>query len=183
MNTLDTQNTPSISETDEVAIRAAANQIIAAAAQKGGYSVSEIPEEAKLDALNYARNAYAEEQAQKSNPVYAQLQAEREAHRLTQLQLQAVSQTRIAPNNDVKPVADVSRVRGLMGERDWHSLTDSGRLAACGISQVTAVERQQCKELFGRGCDSHRASDFFKSDAGEYRRLKNIAIVMGWQGQ
>lgn len=182
---LENQNSPAtLTESDEVAIRAEANRLIADAAQKGGYTVDQIPQQARNDAYSYARNAYVEERAKKANPLYAQLEAEREAHKRTKLELSAARETRIAPHNDVKPVADVARVRGLMGERDWHALTDAGRLASCGIppATVTPVEIQEAKSLFGRGADSHFANDYFKRDAGRYRHLKNIAIILNLQG-
>lgn len=170
---------------DEFAIQTTTNELIRKAASKNGMRFEDVPVEAREDALRYATNAFREEQAVKANPLYAQLQAEREAHKLTQAQLQAVKQTRVTAANNVTPVADVARVRGLMGERDWHALTDNGRLQSCGIdpASVTAVERQQCKELFGRGCDSHHANDTFKADAGRYRHLKNIAIILNLQGK
>lgn len=182
----DTQNTPAvITDADEIAIRAAATQIIAKAALKGGYTIDQIPQEAKDDALNFARNAYAEDQAQKANPLYAQLQAEREAHRLTKMQMDAIKQTRVSVGNDVRPGLNPEVVSAQMGELDWRALTDNGRLQSCGIdpSKVTDVERLEAKKLFGRGMDSHYSSNFFKQDAGRYRHLKNIAIILGIQGQ
>ena len=167
----------------ETAVNQAAESMILANCRKHEISREDFPADRVEEARQIVRREMEAEAELKSNPLYARVQAAEEAARLAKMELAAVKQTRIAPNNDVKPVADVARVRGLMGERDWHALTDSGRLAACGISQVSAVERQQCKELFGRGCDSHHANDFFKSNAGEYRRLKNIAIVLGIQGQ
>ena len=181
---IDTQNTPSPAIT-EAAIDNETNRIIAATCAKHGIRPSDLPPGAADDARRAAKDMLEADATTKANPLYAQLEAEREAHRLTQATLAAVKQTRIAPNNDVKPVADVARVRGLMGDRDWYALTDNGRLQSCGINpaEVTAVERQQCKELFGRGCDSHYANDFFKQNAARYRHLKNIAIILGLQGK
>ena len=178
----DTQNTPLAIE--EAAIKIAADNMIRQAAAKNNMTFEQVPEQAKQDAYAYAKASIEADQALKANPLYTQLQAEREAHKLTQAQLEAVKQTRIAPNNDVKPVADVSRVRGLMGENSWMALTDNGRLAACGIppASVTSVELTEAKKIFGRGCDSHYSSNAFKQDAGRYRHLKNIAIILGLQG-
>jgi hypothetical protein len=181
--TLENQNTPvAITDAD---VDRETNRLIAAACAKHNITVSELPPGTVESARQNARDMLETEAALKSNPLYGQLQAEREAHKLTRMELGAVKQTRIAPNNDVKPVADVARVRGLMGERDWHALTDGGRLAACGIppATVTPIEIQEAKNLFGRGVDSHYASNFFKQDAGRYRHLKNIAIVLGLQGK
>ena len=161
------------------------NRLIAAPCAKHNIHVSELPPGTVESTRQSAREMLEADAAQKANPVYQQLIAEREAHKLTQMQLQAVSQTRIAPNNDVKPVADVARVRGLMGESSWHALTDNGRLAACGIppATVTPLEIQEAKNLFGTGSDSHYANNAFKQDAGRYRLLKNIAIILGLQGK
>jgi hypothetical protein len=169
----------------DAAIKVAADNLIRAAAVKNGMTLEQVPQEAKEDAYRFAKAAYEEDQARAANPVYAQLQAEREAHRLTQMQLQAVKQTRVTVGNNVQPVANVAVVRAQMGERDWYALTDNGRLQACGINPatVTTVEIQECKRLFGRGIDSAYSSNFFKQDAGRYRTLKNIAIVLGIQGQ
>src|SRR5579859_6268256 len=91
----ETQNTPvAITAADEIAIKTAADTLIRAAAAKNGWTYEQVPIEARTDALNYARNSYIEEQARKANPVYAQLQAEREAHKLTQMQLDSLRQTR-----------------------------------------------------------------------------------------
>jgi hypothetical protein len=145
----------------------------------------QVPQEAKDDAYRYAKAALEEKQAEAANPVYAQLQAEREAHRLTQMQLEAVKQTRVNVANDTRPALDPAIIRARMGERDWFALTDSGRLQSIGVdpASVTGVEKQQIKELFGRGCDSHYANDFFKQNAGRYRLLKNIAVVLNLQGK
>ena len=72
-----------------------------------------------------------------------------------------------------------------MGERDWFALTDNGRLQACGIApnSVTEVEIQEAKKLFSSGSDSSYASNAFKQDAGRYRLLKNIAVILGLQGK
>jgi hypothetical protein len=71
---------PTINETE---IKIAADNLIRASAAKNGMTFEQVPEEAKRDAYNYAKAALEEKQAEAANPVYAQLQAEREAHRLT----------------------------------------------------------------------------------------------------
>jgi len=171
--------------TIDPAIKIAADQLIRQAAQKSGIRLEDVPAEAREDAYRYAKAAYEEDQALKANPVYAQLEAERAAHKLTQAQLAAVKQTRVTVGNNVQPAANVEVVRARMGERDWYALTDNGRLQACGINPatVTPVEIQECKRLFGRGVDSAYSCNFFKQDAGRYRTLKNIAIILGIQGQ
>ena len=181
----DTLNIPTISENDEVAIKAAANQIIADAARKGGYTVDQIPQEAKDDAYRYAKAKYIEDESLKSNPMYAQLQAEREAHRLTQMRLNVVSQTRSNTSSNVKSGPDPNVVRAQLGEGQWRALTDNGRLQVCGINPatVTPLDVQEAKKAFGRGPDTHFASNLSKQDWGRYQYLKRLAIVSNIQGQ
>lgn len=172
-------------ETTERDIENETNRLLAAACQKAGLHPSQLPVEAVEDARNAARNKVEREQALAANPVYAQLEAERAAHKITQMQLEAVKQTRVNVGNDTRPALDPAIIRARMGENDWHALTDNGRLQSIGVdpATVTGVERQQIKELFGRGCDSHYANDFFKQNAGRYRLLKNIAVVLNLQGK
>jgi hypothetical protein len=72
-----------------------------------------------------------------------------------------------------------------MGEGDWRALTDDGRLRSCGIDprNVTQLDLQEAKKVFGRGMDSHYSSNLSKQDWARYKHLKNIAIVLGIQGQ
>jgi hypothetical protein len=173
---------PTVTEAD---IKIAAENLIRAAAAKHGMRFEDVPQEARDDAYNFAKASVEVQQAEAANPVYKQLEAEREAHRLTQMQLAAVKQTRVAAANDVQPVANVALIRGQLGEKTWMALTDNGRLQACGINPatVTPVEIKEAKKLFGRGIDSHYSSNAFKQDAGRYRHLKNVAIILGLQGQ
>jgi hypothetical protein len=169
------------------AIDAETNRLINSTLQKHGLTLEQLNQQcpgAAEDARRTAREFVEREQEIAANPVYQQLQAEREAHKLTKMQLEAMKQTRVAVGNDVQPVADVAVVRARLGERDWYALTDNGRLQSCGIdpNKVTPLVREECKKLFGRGADSHYANDFYKSNAGQYRNLKNIAIVLGIQG-
>jgi len=182
---IETFSTASPAVNNEVAIKQAADQLIRVAAEKNGMTIEQVPQEAREDAYRFAKAAYEEDQALKSNPVYAQLQAEREAHRLTKMTLEAVKQTRPTVGSNAQPSANVEVVRAQMGERDWHALTDNGRLQACGINPatVTQVEIQESKRLFGKGIDSAYSSNFFKQDSGRYRHLKSIAIVLGLQGK
>ena len=179
---IDSTTTP---EANEAAIKTAADNLIRQAAAKNGLTFEQVPQEAKDDAYRFAKAAFDEDQAIKSNPVYAQLQAEREAHKLTQMELQAVRQSRAPVGNDTHPAIDPHVKRMQMGENQWHALTDNGRLGSCGIdpATVTDVERLEAKKLFGRQMDSHYSSNFFKQSPGRYRHLKAIAIILGIQGQ
>jgi hypothetical protein len=100
----DTQSTTSTAVTDD-AIDAETNRIIAATCVKHGIQPSDLPPGAADDARRAAKEMLQADAAQKANPLYTQLQAEREAHRLTQMTLEAVKQTRVGVANDVKPVA------------------------------------------------------------------------------
>ena len=176
--------TSSLAVNNEVAIKQAADEMIRQAAAKIGKGFEDVPQEAREDAYRYARATLEEEQALKANPVYAQLQAEREAHRLTQMQLAAVSQTRISVGNNVKSGPNPDIVRAQLGEQNWQTLTDNGRLQACGIdpAKVTPLEIQECQKVFGRKMDSHYSSNLSKQDWARYQHLKRIAIVLGIQG-
>jgi hypothetical protein len=183
--TIENQSTIDTTAQD-TAIKIAADNLIRAAAVKNGMTLEQVPQEAREDAYRFAKAAYEEDQALKSNPVYASLQAEREAHKLTRLQLEAVKQTRPTLGTNAQPSSlNPEVVRAQMGEGEWRALTDNGRLQACGINPttVTPVEIQECKKIFGRGMDSHYSSNAFKQDSARYRHLKNIAIVLGIQGQ
>jgi hypothetical protein len=182
--TIENANTPAAIE--EAAIRQAADQIIRTSAAKHGMTFEQVPQDAKDDAYRYAAAAYAEDQAQKVNPVYAQLQAEREAHRITQMTLDAVKQTRPAVGTNGSPSSlNPDIVRAQMGEGEWRALTDNGRLQVCGINPatVTQVEILEAKKVFGRGTDTHYAANLAKQDWTRYKHLKNLAIVLGIQGQ
>ena len=178
------QNTPVAIE--ESAIKQAADALIRQAAAKNGMTVEQVPEQAKQDAYNYARNAYVEEQALKSNPLWAQLEAERAAHAQTKKTLEATQQVRPQPVNGSRDTGpDPVVVRAQMGEGNWRALTDNGRLQACNLdpNSVTQVDLTEAKRCFGRGTDTHYASNLSKQDWGRYKRLKRIAIVLGIQGQ
>jgi hypothetical protein len=168
-------------------VQTAANKLIAAAAVKAGYTFDQVPEEARQDAYRYAAAAIAEQEALKANPLYLPLEAEREQHRLTKLELSAVKQTRIGvPNNDAKPSSlEPQVVRQRMGEKDWWLLTQNGRLAACNIppASVTEVDVQEAKRIFGRGAVSSYSNNAFKTDPVRYRHLKNLAVVLDLQGK
>ena len=181
----DTQTT-TISATDEVAIQAAANQIIVATAAKKGLRFEDVPIEARQDALNYARNAFEEKKAQESNPLWKELQAEREAHALTRKTLEVTQQVR--PNvvsNSKDNLPDPNVIRARMQEGPWRALTNDGRLIACGLdpASITAADIAEAKRVFGKNPDTAHAVDLSKRDFARYKRLKNLAIVSGYQGQ
>jgi hypothetical protein len=180
------ENTESqLTAADEFAIQTTTNDLIRKAAAKSGMRFEDVPVEAREDALRYTKAAFAEEQAVKANPLYAQLQAEREAHRLTKMQMDAVKQTRIGAPSNAKGGPDPNVVRAQLGENNWRALTDNGRLQACGINPATVspVEILEAKKVFGRGMDSHYSSNLSKQDWGRYQHLKRIAVVLNIQGQ
>ena len=174
------QNTTSPAVNNEAAIKQAADQLIREAAAKHGMTFEQVPEEAKQDAYNFAKASVEAQQAEAANPVYAQLQAEREAHRLTQLQLDAVKQTRVSVGNNVPSGPNPEIVRAQLGEGNWRALTDNGRLQACGINPatVTTLDLQEAQRVFGRKMDSHYSANLSKQDWTRYKHLKNIAIIM-----
>ena len=92
---LDTQVV--LTESEEIAVKAAAENLIRSAASKSGKTIEEIPIEARTDAINYARTSYIEEKVLKQNPLWPQLEAERAAHALTKKTLEATQQVRPIP--------------------------------------------------------------------------------------
>ena len=137
---IDTNAPVAITEADEVAIRAAANRLIAAAAQKGGYSIDRIPEEARQDALNFARNAYVEAQALKSNPLWEQLEAERAAHVIKiHAQRPATQHPSVATGLILTPIISVVRIRKRKTARPLPHIPGHIR---CPIRAVT------CRAIF-----------------------------------
>jgi hypothetical protein len=180
----DTQNTPLAIE--ESAIKTAADTMIRAAAHKSGMTFEEVPEQAKQDAYNHVKASMEAEQAEKSNPMYIQLQAERTARRQAEATLAAVTQSRTNLNTSaVRTGPDPNVVRAQLGEDQWHMLTDNGRLQACDINPatVTPLDLSEAKKAFGRGPDTHFASNLSKQDWGRYKYLKNLSIIKNLQGQ
>jgi hypothetical protein len=167
------------------AIDAETSRIIAASCARHNIQPSQLPPGAADDARRAAREFVELQQDMEANPVYKMLEAERAAHKLTQMQLNAAKQVRPTMGSNTPPVANVEITRARMGEREWFALTNDGRLQSCGIdpATVTPLVREECAKLFGRKMDSAYSSNFFKQDGGRYHFLKNVAIILGIQGQ
>ena len=184
--TIENTTSPAVTEADEVVIMQAAATLIRQAAVKGGVSVDQVSEEAKRDAYNYAKASYEEQKAQESNPLWKELQAEREAHALTRKTLEATQQVRPNVVSGAKDnLPDPNVIRARMGEGAWRALTNDGRLITCGLdpASITAADVAESKRVFGKHPDTNHAVDLAKRDFARYKRLKNIAIVAGYQGQ
>jgi hypothetical protein len=87
-------NAFALTPAEEVEIKTAADALIRQAAAKGGITVDQVPEAAQRDAFRFAKSAFEEKKAQESNPLWKELQAEREAHALTRKTLEATQQVR-----------------------------------------------------------------------------------------
>jgi hypothetical protein len=177
----DKLNIPTISEADEVAIKAAANQIIAATAAKNGMRFEDVPIEARQDAVNFARNAHAQQQARKSNPMFAENELLRQKLQTAEAQLFASKNARTtassAASPNTQPVGSVEISRAKLGEYQWnHVMTPNTRLQAIGVqpSEVTPAVRQEIEEVFGHKSTSARASEMHRADPLRYRRLREI---------
>lgn len=175
-----------LTESEEIAVKAAAENLVRSAALKSGKTFEEIPIEARTDAINYARTSYIEEKALKQNPLWPQLESERAAHALTKKTLEASQQVRPSPvsgSRDTGPDPDVVRAR--MGETNWWGLTDNGRLQVCGVNPdtLTQVDLTEAKRCFGKSTDTHYASNLAKQDWGRYKHLKRIANVLDLLGK
>ena len=179
MSSFDNQNPVNTDVVLENQIAQVAEQTIQSTMERHNVTRAQIKPEFIQDAYDLARGKVEEQRERESDPIYQQLQSEREAHRLTQLQLDIIKQTRSNTANDKAPAISPEIVRARMGERDWMSLSDSGRLMACDINpnEVTAVVKEEIRTLFGGG-DSHYASNFYKENKARYQRLKSISILL-----
>lgn len=174
---LETQNSPEIN----AAIDAETTRIINATCEKHQIHPSQLPEGAADDARRAARDMILREEARKANPLYSELEQEREKGRLLQLQLDAVKQSRVNVGNDRRPAVTVAVARAKLGELEWvHRMTDAQRLQAIGVNpvEVTAETKQTILEIFGPHSDHRRASDLMKADSFRYRTLKEIGRAL-----
>ena len=170
---LDTNDSPAT----VAAIDAETTRIITATCEKHQIHPSQLPAGAADDARRAARDMILRDEARKANPLYTELEQEREKGRLLQMQLDAVKQSRVNAGNDRQPAVSVDVARAKLGELEWsHRMTDAQRLQAIGVNpaEVTPETRQTIMEIFGPHSDHHRASDLMKADAFRYRTLKNI---------
>jgi hypothetical protein len=179
--------TTSIEETNK-AIETETNRIISATLQKHGITLDQLKQQcpgAVEDAQRVAKDGVEKAQALEANPVYAQLEAEREAHRLTQMALEASRQIRPNNTNVASPTLDPTIVRAKLGEREYWALTDDGRLAAIGVAPgtVTRVDHENIKALFGKHTSSAFASNYQKQSPTDYKRLRAIATVLDLKGK
>jgi len=127
-----------------------------------------------------ARLQLEEKRERESEPLYIALQAEKERNRVMQIQYEALKQSRSnAASNQAPTGVDPHIVRAKLGESAWFSLTDSQRLVACSVDpmKITAVDKENIRECFGGG-NPHFASNLMKENPTEYRRLKNINLVL-----
>lgn len=167
--------------TNEVAIKAAANQMIAAAAQKGGYTIDQIPQEAKDDALAFARASFADEAKKQNDPYYRMYIEEKQAHDLTKNQLGAMSQSRDAAATSATYKAPIKMevARAQMGQQ-WFLCTDAQKVQAVGWTEP--VDRDELHRLFGAGADSHYVVDYQRSNGARYARMREVAKALSIYG-
>ena len=163
------------------AIEKATARIIAQTCEKHQIHPSQLPQGAVDDARRTARDAYQREEARKANPMYMELEQEREKSRLLTMQLEAVKESRVNVGNDRHPAVTVDVARAKLGPLDWsHRMTDAQRLQAIGVNpvEVTAETKQTILDIFGPKSDHRRASDLMKSDSFRYRTLKEIGRAL-----
>ena len=171
------QNTPEI----DAAIDRETTRIINATCEKHQIHPSQLPPGAVEDAKRAGRDMILRDEARKANPLYSELEQEREKGRLLEMQLEAVKQSRVNVGNDRRPAVTVDVARAKLGELEWvHRMTDAQRLQAIGVNpvEVTAETRQTILEIFGPKSDHHRASDLMKADSLRYRTLKEIGRAL-----
>jgi hypothetical protein len=180
-----TQSTPAPSpEGIEKAIDSEANRIISATLQKHNMTLDQLNQQcpgAVEDARNTAKQMIERDTARKENPMYAELEQEREKSRLLQAQVNALKTSRTNTANDRRPAITAEQARAQVGELEWnHRMTDAQRLQVLGVepSTVDAATRQQIMAVFGPKSDHRRASDLMKADAFRYRQLKEIGRAL-----
>lgn len=167
-------------------INAAAEKMIAVNCQRHNVSRENFPSDGVEEAKRLARQELEADFALRSNPLYERLKASEEAARQARLERDAALQVRPSTGgNSTGGTKDPHVVRAQLGEANYRALTDNGRLMSCGVdpSKVGPVELQDAKKIFGRGADTHFASNMMKQDAARYHYLKTIAVVMNIQGQ
>src|SRR5260370_35487355 len=95
-------NAFTLTSQEESEIKTAADPMIRTAAQRANMTFEDVPQYAKDDAYRTAKSAFEEKKAQESNPLWKELQAEREAHALTKRNLEASQQVRPQPISNAK---------------------------------------------------------------------------------
>jgi hypothetical protein len=165
----------------DAAIEAEANRIIAATCAKHGLDPSELPPGATEDARRAAKETIEREAAKKANPIYAELEQEREKTRLLQAQVNALKSSHSNAASDRRPAITADAARAQVGEMAWnHQMTDAQRLQVIGVDPATvdAATRQEIMDVFGPKSDPHRASDLKRSNSFRYRQLKEVGRAL-----
>lgn len=171
--------TPTIPASDESIIRVAADNIIRQAAAKNGLTIDQIPQEAREDALRFARASFEENAKKEKDPYYRMYQEEKAAHDLTKNQLGAMSQSRNAAATSHRAPIQMEVARGQAGNA-WYSLTDQQKAQSIGWTEP--IDRDELFRLFGVGADTHTVVDYSRSNGPRYARLRELAKALGIYG-
>lgn len=174
--TIEDQNTP---EANEVAIKAAADNIIRAAAAKNGMRFEDVPVEAREDAYRFAKASLEDEAKKQSDPYYRMYQEEKAAHDLTKNQLGAMSQSRNAAATTSRAPIQAEVARGQAGNQ-WYSYTDAQKAQSVGWNEP--IDRDELFRLFAVGADTHTVVDYQRSNGPRYARLREVAKALNIYG-
>ena len=170
----------------ESAINQAAEIMIQANCNKHRIPRDQFPADGVDEARRIIRQEMEADAALKSNPLYQRLQAAEESARQARMERDAALQVRPSTGSpSTGSTKDPHVVRRQLGEQNWMGQTDNGRLLSCGVdpAKVTSIELEEAKKLFGKGSDSHYASNYMKQDSARYRYLKTIAVVLNMQAR
>lgn len=172
------QTTP---EANEVAIKAAADNVIRAAAAKAGMRFEDVPVEAREDALRFARASFEENAKKQADPYYRMYCEEKAAHDLTKNQLGAVSQSRNAAATSASHKAPIQMevARGQAGNQ-WYAFTDAQKAQSVGWNEP--IDRDELERLFAVGADTHTVVDYSRSNPARYARLRELAKALNIYG-
>jgi hypothetical protein len=169
--------TPAVNEPNEVAIKAAADNIIRAAAAKNGLTIDQIPQEAREDALRFARASFEENAKKEADPYYKMYCEEKAAHYLTKNQLGAISQSRNAAATSANHKAPIlAEVAQAQAGNQWYTLSDSQKAQSVGWAEP--IDRDELYRLFAVGADSHTVVDYQRSNGQRFARLRELAKVL-----
>jgi hypothetical protein len=192
MRSTETVNPVNESAVDSAKVREIAEKSLQFTASRHNATRDQLRQEVIDAAYREASEKVVHERELAEDPGYQALLQERQKVRQLEVQLEALKQVQPVRNESgnagharSSKLPDSEMVRARMGEASWWSLTQEGRLLACGIApdEITAAVREQASEVFGRKANSQRANDLYRSQPDKYRRLKTIASVLNLSGK
>jgi hypothetical protein len=166
-------------ELTEEQVQREANRLIEAAAARNNVSIDAIPEDAKQQARDYARQNLereAERLAADASSPYRQMHSEAQ-ERIKQLeaQLAATRESRVRSNDHIiVTTADAVQRRDPLA---WSKMSVPQRLAAVGVEPN--VDKAEVAHFFGKTSDHKAASDLHRTDQRKYKQMRETARILG----